>query len=124
MWDNTRRRGNPRSNDERAERHAREHPDTPLPPRGTGLGDNDETRRRGNPRSEDERIVRHEQEHPGTPLPSRGTGLTDRSIGRISDGREIPVAIPIAVIVGAFIYLLAWDDINSWANRKVRKMKS
>ena len=36
-WDYERRRGDPRSEAERAERHEQQYPGETLPPRGTGL---------------------------------------------------------------------------------------
>ena len=37
MWENERRRGDPRPEEERATRHEERYPGEPLPPRGTGL---------------------------------------------------------------------------------------
>ena len=63
--------GKPRTDREREQRHAREHPGTPLPPRGTGGG----AGRLGKPRSEKERAARHYARYGTAELPERGSGL-------------------------------------------------
>ena len=63
--------GQPRTEEERKKRHAREHPGIPLPPRGTGGG----TGRLGKPRSEKERAATHYTRFGTTKLPPRGSGL-------------------------------------------------
>lgn len=63
--------GKPRTEEERRKRHTREHPGTPLPPRGSGGG----TGRLGKPRSDKERASRHYARYGTTKLPKRGSGL-------------------------------------------------
>ena len=82
-----RRGGNPRTDEERLERHKDVHPTDDvkstkdLPARGTGRGPGAGGGRRGNPRTDEERVERHKKVYPKDKtestkdLPPRGTGI-------------------------------------------------
>lgn len=69
-----RKYGRRRTEEERRSRHAREHPGTPLPPRGTG-GGTGRLARGLQPYSDEGRATRHYSRYGTGTLPTRGTGL-------------------------------------------------
>ena len=81
-----RRMGNPRTDEERWERHRALYPDeeiTELPPHGSGLvrrGADIEGRRFGNPKTDTERAVTHYGRYGTMELPDRGRGLSTRGL--------------------------------------------
>ena len=87
--------GRPRTEEERKERHAREHPGTPLPSRGAG-GGTGRLARGLQPRTTKERTSRHSQKYGTERLPERGSGLG----GGLGTGRGILDMSPEELIFG------------------------
>jgi len=75
-----RKRGRPRTDEERKARHSRMHPGESLPPRGSG-GGTGRLARGSRPRTDEERRERHSLLYPGQSLPPRGSGLRSRGRG-------------------------------------------
>ena len=132
------RGGNPRTDDERLERHKQVHPDDgakstkDLPPRGTGRGPGKGTGRgpgagggrKGNPRTDDERLKNHQKTYPKDKakstkdLPPRGTGLgKGRAQGKQKPGADDARGIQAEFVRGPSKLYSYWSVTD--ADKKV-----